>query len=74
MEIINNTIDIAANTVGAVINNEDITVTSNGVYTASEGYTGLGEVTVNVSGVSPVVKDSVIRVYTDEVTYEQYNN
>ena len=33
---------------GAVINNEDITVTTNGTYTAGEGYTGLGTVTVNV--------------------------
>lgn len=32
----------------STINNEDITVTSNGTYTASSGYTGLGEVTVNV--------------------------
>lgn len=31
---------------GQTINNEDIYVTSNGTYTASEGYTGLGEVTV----------------------------
>ena len=33
---------------GAVINNEDITVTANNTYTASEGYTGLGTVVVNV--------------------------
>lgn len=32
------------------IENEDITVTQNGIYEASEGYTGLGTVTVNVSG------------------------
>ena len=31
-----------------VINNQDITVTENGVYTADEGYTGLGTVTVEV--------------------------
>lgn len=30
------------------INNEDITVTQNGTYTCSEGYTGLGTVEVNV--------------------------
>lgn len=33
---------------GTTINNEDITVTVNGEYTASTGYTGLGTVTVNV--------------------------
>jgi len=33
---------------GQTINNEDITVTQNGEYSASEGYTGLGTVTVNV--------------------------
>lgn len=31
---------------GTVINNQDITVIENGVYTAESGYTGLGEVTV----------------------------
>ena len=31
---------------GTTINNQDLYVTSNGTYTASEGYTGLGEVTV----------------------------
>lgn len=34
---------------GQTINNQDITVTENGVYTAESGYTGLGTVTVNVS-------------------------
>lgn len=32
------------------INNEDITVTQNGVYEAGQGFTGLGTVTVQVSG------------------------
>jgi len=32
------------------IENEDITVTQNGVYEAGEEYTGLGTVTVQVSG------------------------
>lgn len=31
---------------GAKINNQDKTVTANGIYTADSGYTGLGEVTV----------------------------
>lgn len=33
---------------GQTINNEDITITENGVYTAGEGYTGIGTATVNV--------------------------
>lgn len=33
---------------GATINNQDKTITQNGTYTADEGYTGLGNVTVNV--------------------------
>ena len=33
---------------GATINNQDITVTENGTYTADEGYTGLGTVEVQV--------------------------
>lgn len=32
------------------IKNQDKTITENGVYTADEGYTGLGEVTVDVTG------------------------
>lgn len=36
------------------INNEDITITANGEYTASEGYTGLGTVTVNVTPPTPL--------------------
>ena len=31
-----------------VINNQDITITANGIYTADEGYTGIGVATVNV--------------------------
>ena len=34
---------------GSTINNQNKTVTSNGVYTADQGYTGLGRVTVNVN-------------------------
>ena len=34
---------------GSTINNQDKTIIENGVYTADEGYTGLGEVTVEVS-------------------------
>lgn len=33
---------------GTVINNQDITITANGEYTAESGYTGIGTATVNV--------------------------
>lgn len=33
---------------GSTINNQDITITQNGSYTADEGYTGIGTATVNV--------------------------
>lgn len=38
---------------GTTINNQDITVTENGEYTAESGYTGLGTVTVNVPSNTP---------------------
>lgn len=40
--------------IGTPINNQDKTITANGSYTADEGYTGLGTVTVNVSSETPV--------------------
>ena len=38
---------------GTTINNQDISVTENGTYTADEGYTGLGTVEVNVPTSTP---------------------
>lgn len=50
-------IDLTINVPGSTINNQDKTITQNGQYTADSGYTGLGEVTVNVpSGGSGDVK------------------
>ena len=45
-----NNLSACAETVqtGSTINNQDITVTQNGTYTAESGYTGLGEVTVSI--------------------------
>ena len=42
---------------GAAINNQDKTITENGTYTADAGYTGLGEVTVNVPSEQPVITE-----------------
>lgn len=42
--------NIQPQTGGTTINNQDKTITENGEYTADTGYTGLGTVTVNVSG------------------------
>lgn len=55
---------------GQTINNEDITVTQNGVYTAGTGYTGLGTVTVN----TPVINNQDMTItengeYTAESGY-----
>ena len=44
---------------GTEINNQDKTITTNGTYTADEGYTGLGTVTVNVPEVISVSNDVI---------------
>ena len=41
-------IEGTAETGGTTINNQDKNITSNGQYTADEGYTGLGTIIVNV--------------------------
>lgn len=48
---------VTGNYEGQVINNQNKTVTENGIYNADEGYTGLGDVTVNVQ---PPLKDETI--------------
>ena len=45
------------------INNQDVLITENGTYEAESGYTGLGEVTVEVA---PVLEDKVV---TENGTY-----
>lgn len=52
--------------VGDNIKNEDITITENGVYNASESYTGLGTVTVNVDN----VKNETLPTITENGTYK----
>lgn len=54
---------IASISSGTTINNQNKTFTENGTYTADAGYTGLGTVTVNVSGGSG-----------DEVNYTNLTN
>lgn len=55
---------------GVTINNQDKTVTENGVYQADEGYTGLGTVTVEVAstggGDIDAILDGSISVLTSE--------
>ena len=41
-------VDLTVSVPSQEINNQDKTITQNGTYTADSGYTGLGEVTVNV--------------------------
>ena len=56
---------------GETINNQDKTITTNGIYTADEGYTGLGEVDVQVAGGATteeltVTPTTTTTVYTPE--------
>lgn len=48
-----------------IVNNQDKTVTSNGVYTADSGYTGLGNVTVNVASTGAKIFNSVAEMQAD---------
>lgn len=56
-------------TVGDTINNQNKTITENGTYSADEGYTGLGEVVVNVPTSSvastPQISPVGLRVWLD---------
>jgi hypothetical protein len=60
---------------GTKINNQDITVTKNGTYTAEDGYTGLGTVEVNVptgSGVEIKNQDITVTVNGSYTADEGY--
>lgn len=48
-------------------NNQDITITQNGTYTADEEYTGIGTATVNVYNTAIIQKDNVIRTVSSKV-------
>ena len=58
-------------TVGETINSQNKTITENGTYTADEGYTGLGEVVVNVPTSSvastPQITPVGLRVWLDAI-------
>ena len=43
-----NQVNLNINVSGGSVNNQDKTITENGVYTADQGYTGIGTATVNV--------------------------
>lgn len=51
---------------GTTINNQDITITENGEYTAEDGYTGIGTATVNVT---PTVESLSITPSTSQQTF-----
>lgn len=57
---------------GVAINNQDKTITENGEYTADEGYTGLGTVTVNVEAASGA--DDVARAIVERTIAEYSDN
>lgn len=50
------------------INNQDITITENGVYTADAGYTGIGTATVNVPQSEAIIESINITPTTSEQT------
>lgn len=54
---------------GTTINNQDITVTENGTYTANEGYTGLGTVEVQVPNPSTGILSIVANGSYDVTEY-----
>lgn len=51
----------------APIHNQDKTITENGVYTADEGYSGLGTITVNVS--EQAFSAPLVQEVEDEIYY-----
>lgn len=51
---------------GQKINNQDIAITENGVYTADEGYTGIGTATVNVTPQLTTLNATTNGTYTPE--------
>lgn len=62
-------ISLTINVPSGSINNQDKTITENGTYQADQGYTGLGEVTVNVHQPVKVFKskEEMNYNYTDKV-------
>lgn len=60
------------------INNQNISVTQNGVYTAEQGYTGLGTVSVNVSGggggINREVENGVYTIPSTNFNFSLPNN
>lgn len=57
--------DLTPITSETTINNEDITITSNGTYTAAEGYTGIGTATVSIP-ITPKLNVAPLGVTIDE--------
>lgn len=60
--------DIIVTSRGGAANNQDKTITENGVYTADEGYTGLGTVTVDVQSTGGGEIDALIDGTITEVS------
>lgn len=62
----NKKLGITPSSGGTTINNQDISVTENGTYTADEGYTGLGTVEVEVP--APVIESLTVTPTTSAQT------
>lgn len=71
---------ISSGSGGVPINNQDKTITQNGTYTADEGYTGLGTVSVNVeasggdekSQLDALIDGSITEISSDAETVRGY--
>lgn len=59
---------------GGEVKNQNKTVTTNGVYTADSGYTGLGRVTVDVETTEPTLTDLTIAPSTTSQTITPLQN
>ena len=62
----------------SAVNNQDKTITTNGTYTADEGYTGIGTVTVNVSQTEDLqeqlnAQDAVIEELRQTINSKSYS-
>lgn len=61
-----------------VVNNQDKTITENGQYTADEGYSGLGTITVNVSSSGPssgnIYDKNLAEQYLSNLVNNSYKN
>lgn len=63
---------------GGTVNNQDKTIVENGTYTADEGYSGLGTITVNVASSGPssgnIYDKNLAEQYLSNLVNNSYKN